>query len=181
VILTVGRFEPLKGHAVLLGALGLLREVPAWTCWVVGGPQRPHEHRYRDELVAAAAALGIADRVRFVGPRSDVPAVMAAADVYCQPNTGPEGFGLTFVEALGAGLPVVTTAIGGGAEIVTRESGVLLEPGAAQPVAEALGELIADAPRRRALGAAGPARAAELCDPARQLPALAAAVERESW
>jgi glycosyltransferase involved in cell wall biosynthesis len=101
---------------------------------------------------------------------------MAAADVYCQPNTGPEGFGLTFVEALRAGLPVVTSRLGGGAEVVTEACGVLTPPGDAAAVAEALCGLIKDPARRRALGAAGPTRAAELCEPDRQLPALARAL-----
>ena len=47
-----------------------------------------------------------------------VPRLMAAADIYCQPNTTPEPFGIAFVEALAAGVPVVTTAMGGPLEIV---------------------------------------------------------------
>jgi glycosyltransferase involved in cell wall biosynthesis len=176
VILMVSRIEGLKGHAVLLDALGRLRGLPEWTCWVVGGVQRPDEGNLLDRLRGSAERLGVTDRVRFVGARADVPAVMAAADVYCQPNTGPEGFGLTFVEALRARVPVVTTAIGGAVEIVTGECGILVKPGDAEAVADALRELIVDAARRRALGEGGPRRAAELCDPARQLPALAAAV-----
>jgi glycosyltransferase involved in cell wall biosynthesis len=101
---------------------------------------------------------------------------MAAADVYCQPNTGPEPFGVAFVEALYAGLPVVSAATGGAAEIVTTACGILVQPGDVDAVAEALGRIIADAALRRSLGAAGPARAAQLCDPARQLAALASAV-----
>lgn len=176
VVLIVSRMEQLKGHAVLLDALGRLRDVPGWVCWLVGGPQRPEEERLLRGLHNQANRLGIADRIRFAGERSDVPAVLAAADVYCQPNTGPEGFGLTFVEALRGGLPVVTSNSGGGAEIVTPECGVLCPPGDAGAVAEALRGLIVDPGRRRKLGEAGPARAAELCDPERQLTALAKAI-----
>src|SRR5262249_40040296 len=80
----------------------------------VGGPQRPPEVEFQTDLEAAAARWGIAGRVRFLGQRSDVSRLMAAADVYCQPNTGPEPFGLVFVEALHAGLPVITSGFGGG-------------------------------------------------------------------
>jgi glycosyltransferase involved in cell wall biosynthesis len=128
------------------------------------------------ELRATVNRLGIAERVRFTGPRSDVPAVMAAADMYCQPNTGPEGFGLTFAEAMRAGLPVVTSAIGGAAEIVTADCGVLCPPGEAGAVADALRGLLVDPTRRSELGASGTGRAAELCDPERQLARLAVLV-----
>ncbi len=103
---------------------------------------------------------------------------MAAADVYCQPNTGPEPFGIAFVEALYAGLPVVTSGFGGAAEIVDGTCGMLTAPEDPAAVASALRELILDPSRRRALGAAGPLRAKMLCDPARQLGAAAAAILR---
>ena len=109
----------------------------------------------------------------FLGERRDVPALMRAADIHCQPNTAPEPFGLAFVEALDAGLPVVTTAIGGALEIVTPGCGVLVEPGNPAHLASALGALVADAAARHRLGSAGPARARALCDPTRQLEALA--------
>jgi glycosyltransferase involved in cell wall biosynthesis len=114
--------------------------------------------------------------VRFLGQRADVPRLMAAADVYCQPNTVPEPFGVAFVEALYAGRPVVTSDCGGGAEVVCDAVGVRVPAGDAGAVAAALRGLLADPARRAALGAAGPARAQELCDPAGRLMDLAAAV-----
>ena len=59
---------------------------------------------FKAELRSSADRAGIADRVRFLGQRADVSRLMAAADVFCQPNTGPEPFGIVFVEALYAGL-----------------------------------------------------------------------------
>ena len=100
-----------------------------WVCWTAGGAQRPAEAAYLAELRQTAARLGIAERVRFLGQRTDVPHLLAAADVHCQPNTGPEPFGLAFVEALAAGRPVVTTALGGALEIVDETCGVhFVEP-----------------------------------------------------
>jgi glycosyltransferase involved in cell wall biosynthesis len=165
----MARLERLKGHAVWLDALGRLRDLPGWEAWLVGGVQRPSDLAYLAELKQGADRAGIAGRVKFLGHRADAAAVMAAADVYCQPNTGPEGFGLTFVEAMAAGLPVVTSGIGGGAEVVGESCGVLLPPGDAGAVADALRGLIPDPARRRALGSAGPARARALCDPGSQL------------
>ena len=133
------------------------------------------------ELRTAANRAGIADRVRFLGQRADVPRLMAAADVFCQPNIGPEPFGIVFVEALYAGLPVVTSGFGGATEIVDKTCGVLTTPGDAEALAAALRSLIQDPSRRQTLGAAGPGRARSLCDPARQLNAAAALCNRRRW
>ena len=178
VILQASRLEPWKGHAVHVAALARLGRVPGWVAWIAGGPQKAGEGELLAELKAAAAAAGISDRVRFLGQRSDVADLMAAADVYCQPNSGPEPFGIAFVEALSAGLPVVTSDFGGAVEIVTGACGVVCPPGDVDAVAAALSGLIVDPDRRRRLGAAGPGRVAELCDPSRQLAALTAAITK---
>jgi len=172
VILIASRFEGWKGHRELIAAAARVSE--PWRMWIAGRPQRAGEDAYEGELRDCAAASGVADRVQFLGERRDVPALMRAADVHCQPNTAPEPFGLAFVEALYAGLPVVTTATGGALEIVTDDCGVLLPPGDAGALERALRALVVDRKARTRLGSAGPARARELCDPARQLAALAA-------
>lgn len=172
VVVQTSRMEAWKGHALHLEALGRLREVPGWVCWLVGGAQRPEEAEYREGLRRLARELGIADRVRFVGERRDVPRVLAAADVHCQPNLGPEPFGIAFVEAMLAGLPTVTTALGGAVEVVDPSCGAVVPPGDADALAGALRELIGSEAARRARGAQGPERARVLCDPALQLPRL---------
>jgi glycosyltransferase involved in cell wall biosynthesis len=177
VIVQACRLERWKGHAVLVEALGQLHDLPGWTAWIAGGPQKGGDAEYLAELRSRAAELRIAERVRFLGQRQDVARLLGAADVLCQPNTGPEPFGIAFVEALHAGLPVVTSDIGGGREVVDARCGVLTPPNNPRGVAEALRELIACPTRRRELGQAGPARAAELCDPARQMTALALALQ----
>jgi glycosyltransferase involved in cell wall biosynthesis len=166
VIIQVSRLEPWKGQSLLIEALGRLRSQPGWVAWLAGGAQRPHEQTYLEQLQAEARAAGIADRVRFLGQRSDVPYLLAAADIHCQPNTGPEPFGITFIEALYAGLPVVSTRLGGAAEIVTKACGVLVPPADAAALADALGALIASPETRAKLASAGPERARHLCDPA---------------
>ena len=178
VILQASRLERWKGQAVHLSALGQLRDVPGWECWLAGGVQKAGEAKFLNELQTAAVQAGIGDRVRFLGQRADVTRLMAAADVFCQPNTGPEPFGIVFVEALSAGLPVVTSGFGGAAEIVDQSCGVLTRPGDAENVAAALRSLLHNPARRRALGAAGPIRALTLCEPTRQLNMAAAFLGR---
>uniref|UniRef100_B8HLI7 Glycosyl transferase group 1 n=1 Tax=Cyanothece sp. (strain PCC 7425 / ATCC 29141) TaxID=395961 RepID=B8HLI7_CYAP4 len=172
VIIQVSRLERWKGHSLLLAALSQLRDCPNWVCWLVGGDQRPQETRYLQELKQQALSSGIADRVQFLGQRSDVPDLLTAADIHCQPNTDPEPFGITFIEALAAGLPVVTTAIGGGKEIVNASCGLLVPPADAIELAAALKFLILDPQARTNLGANGRLRARTLCDPQQQLQKL---------
>jgi glycosyltransferase involved in cell wall biosynthesis len=173
VVIQVSRLERWKGHLLHLEALGKLRNDPRWVAWIVGGVQRPQEARYLAELKSRAAQLNIADRVRFLGQRSDVPRLLAAADIHCQPNTGPEPFGLTFVEGMLARLPVVTTAMGGALEIVNSSCGVLVPPNDPVALATCLRQLILDSDFRSHLGESGPSRARLLCDPSRQMAKIA--------
>ena len=163
VILQASRMQAWKGHRLLIEALATLRDNPRWTCWIAGGAQRPAEIAYYREQVSAVERLGLASRVKFLDQRGDVPALMNAADIYCQPNLGPEPFGLAFVEALSAGLPIVTTAMGGPLEIVSPECGALTAP-SPLAVAAALASYIEGDEKRRAAAEAGPLRARELCD-----------------
>jgi glycosyltransferase involved in cell wall biosynthesis len=174
VILHASRFERWKGHRVLLEALAALRDVPGLVLWIVGGPQRRRETAYQVELQALTARLGIGRHVRFCGERRDIDRLMRAADVHCQPNLAPEPFGIVLVEALACGLPVVTTGLGGAAEIVDDSCGVLLPPGDVGALAAALRRLFADEGLRGRLGSAGPARARALCEPRQQTARLAA-------
>ena len=180
VIVQVSRMEPLKGHTVLLDALGQMRNRADWSCRLAGGAQRAHEAQYMDSLRARAAALGIAHRVDFLGDRSDIPHVLAGSDIYCQPNVEPEAFGLSLIEAMAAGLPVVTSALGGATEIVDDSCGVLVRPRDASALASELTALLDNRWRRERLGANGPARARALCDPAEQMPRIAAILEKAS-
>ena len=170
VIVIASRFERWKGHGELLQALTTLSG--KWMLWIAGGPQRPHEHEYEAELRRLSAAPALADRVRFLGERTDVGNLLAAADIHCQPNSAPEPFGIAFVEALHAGLPVVTSDAGGAKEIVTGDCGVLVAPGDIDALRAALANLVSDRDARARMGAAGPARARELCDPERQVASL---------
>lgn len=177
VIVTACRMEPWKGHRQLLAALEQLKDIQGWTCWIAGGAQRPQEQTYLQELERQVAAAGLEQRVKFLGQRDDVTAVLAAADIHCQPNEGPEPFGIAFIEALDAGLPVVTVAMGGPVEIVDESCGLLTPPGDTAALAGALRRLIDDPAERRRLGAAGPKRARQLCDPKARMQELQRVLE----
>jgi glycosyltransferase involved in cell wall biosynthesis len=162
IVLHASRFDEGKGHRNLLRALHATRDLPTWRCWFAGAPQRPHEQALKQELLQMVDSLGIAERVSFIGHRDDMEAVLAACDVYCQPNEIAETFGMVFIEALYAGKPVVGSALGGTLEIVTPDCGLLCAP-AAEPLAEALRRLLEDAQLRQQMSKSGPARAAQLC------------------
>jgi glycosyltransferase involved in cell wall biosynthesis len=180
VILQVGRLDAWKGYLTHLHALAQLKPERNWVCWIAGGPQTEEQEQYFRELQETAARLGIAERVRFLGQRTDVPRLMASADIFCQPNQAPEPFGLVFVEALWAALPVVTSDIGGAVEIVDESCGLLVTPGDAASLAQSLEALIESPGLRARLGRAGVERARSLCDPASQMKKLLALMRAET-
>jgi glycosyltransferase involved in cell wall biosynthesis len=172
VILHASRMQAWKGHTLLIAALSEMRGDPRWTCWIAGGAQRPSEMAYEAEIKREVASRGLESRIKFLGQRSDVPALMDAADIFCQPNVEPEPFGVVFMEALAHGLPVITTAMGGPLEIVDARCGVLVPP-SARPLAQALSRMVEDDERRAQLSKNAPARARELCDVETQVRELA--------
>jgi len=170
--------EDWKGHKALLHALATLRNSPRWVCWIAGGAQKRREARYLGSLRRLASRLGISHRVRFLGSRPDVSKLLSAADIYCQPNSRPEPFGIAFVEALRAGLPVVTTALGGALEVVDHSCGIPIPLGDPFSLARALRDLVKNQFKREMLGMGGPPRADYLCNPGRQLRRLHSIVSK---
>jgi glycosyltransferase involved in cell wall biosynthesis len=176
VIMQASRLEAWKGHLLLLEALGQLRDVPRWVCWIAGGAQRAEEISYEKTLRNKVMELGLDTRVYFLGQRTDVTRLMAAADIYCQPNLSAEPFGIAFIEAMQAGLPVIGTAAGGPLEIVDESCGLLVAPNDGWALATALAKLINDDDERHRLRSGSVRRAADLCDPHEQLRHLHASI-----
>jgi len=172
VIFLASRMVPLKGIHVLVEALGLLPLGGNWSCWIAGGPQDSEEEAYVSRVKNFAASKGIAERIHFLGQRLDVPDLLCAADIYCQPNTEPDAFGIVLIEALQAGLPIITSGIGGPLEIVNKTCGIFVEPGDVGAVADALVKLMDDRLLRQKLSQGGPSRANSLSEPARQMQIL---------
>lgn len=177
VVVMAARLEPWKGHRLLIDALSHVRG-DGWEAWIAGGPQRQSEERYLEGLRAHVHAAGLDGRVRFLGHRTDVSSVLAAADICCQPNEGSEPFGLSFVEALAAGLPVVTTRLGAAPEIVDDTCGILVEPGSAAALGDALHRLINNAADRQSMAGAAMDRARRFCDLQGSLTQLGALLTR---
>jgi glycosyltransferase involved in cell wall biosynthesis len=159
VIVAVSRLVRHKGYPELLAAMDA---VPDAELWVVG--ERLDTDRGEDLTPLFAAAKG---HVRRLGYRTDVAALLAAADIFTLPSHF-EGLPMSVIEAMLTGLPVVATAIRGPREqVVDGETGLLVPPGAVAPLAAALNRLVADPALRAAMGAAGRARACARYDEAK--------------
>ncbi len=156
----VANLIPVKGHVDFLDMAALLtgRGVEA-EYWIVGDDI--HGVGHRSELERRAADLGVAERVRFLGHRSDVPDVLRQLDAVVVASH-VEPFGICTAEAMATGLPVVGTRVGGIREvIVDGETGFFVSPAAPAELAARVGELLADPKLRRRMGRAGRRRVEE--------------------
>ena len=147
--------EPKKGMSVLLRAMAALKEEgndPHWQLLIVGdGPART-------SLEALTRQLGLSDRTVFAGTRRDIPRILPLLDLFVLPSLY-EGFGIAILEAMAAGKPVVATAVGGVPEfVVPGETGLLVEPGKAGALADAIGSLVRDPANATRMGMRGRAR-----------------------
>jgi glycosyltransferase involved in cell wall biosynthesis len=159
VVTALSRLVRHKGYPELLAAM---RDVPAML-WVVG-ERLASDHG--EDMAPYFAASGLGARLRLLGYRSDVAAVLAASDIFVLPSHF-EGLPMSVIEAMLCGLPVVATDIRGPREQVVPEATGLLVPAATvAPLAAALRRLAEDAPARARMGAAGRARAVALYDEA---------------
>jgi glycosyltransferase involved in cell wall biosynthesis len=137
LLLCVASLTEQKGHEVLLEAFASVVERHPEARLLLAG-QGPLQRR----IDRQAKKLSITERVHFLGSRSDVPALLAAADVAVQPSLW-EGFGLAAAEALAAGLPTVVSRTGGLVDIVRDgETGLLVSPGSPEPLAHALHHML---------------------------------------
>ena len=164
VVVSAGRLDPGKGHPTLLEAFALVQqELPSARLLICG--QTSVSTSYELSLKRRTNELGLSTAVVFAGHRTDLPALFAASDVFCLP-TENEPFGLVFLEAMAAGLPVVACHSGGVPEIVQHgATGLLSSPG--DPAALAAQLLILLRNRRVAeeMGTAGKRRAATAFSP----------------
>lgn len=148
----VARLDEQKGHDVFLEALADVERVHAL---IIG------TGALADRLKANAAERGLADRVRFLGHRPDVPRLLQAADVLVL-SSHDEGLPYVVLEAMAVGLPVVATRVGGLEEAVEDgRTGLLVPPGSAVALASALRWILGAADRARACGEAGRRRVVE--------------------
>jgi L-malate glycosyltransferase len=151
---TIARLTEQKGHRYLLEAASRALRVRPDLNFVFAG-----DGPLRDSLTARARSLGIADRVRFLGYRTDVTALLAAFDVFTLPSLY-EGLPNAVLEAMACGRPVVATAVDGTPEVVAEgETGLLVPPRDPDRLSEAVLRLAGDARLRTSMGAEARRRA----------------------
>lgn len=179
ILLFVGRLTPEKGvHVAIRAMQRVLERVPSARLLIAGGfhpnppsplvssTRRGREHdfeemkpRYRELLEELAAPLG--DRVQFLSdvPHGQLGVLYGAADLFVHPAIWDEPFGMILTEAMAFGCPVVSTRAGGIPEIVSDGvTGLLVEPGDAQGLGEAIVRVLLDPALARKMGEAGRAR-----------------------
>ena len=154
IVLAVGRLAAQKGFGPLLDAAARWGDIQPAPLLVIAG-QGP----LAAELQVRAASLGLP--VRFAGQRPDVPALLAAADVFVLPSVW-EGQSLVLQEALRAGVPIVATLVGGNRELTGDDAAMLVPPGDAQRLADAVRAVLGDPVLAARLREAAAARARAL-------------------
>lgn len=149
VLAVCARLAPWKGQHVALAALDVLPDAHAW----IIGKALFGEDAYARGLVDHAVSLGVFDRVRFLGEREDVPALLGAADLVLHTAVEAEPFGRVVVEGMLARRPVIATDAGGVREIIRNgETGWLVPPGDPAALAAKVREVRAmDAAAREAV------------------------------
>lgn len=144
VALCIARLVDQKRHDILLHAWAKLPE-PAILLVAGEGPNA-------ERIQTLTVDLGLQDRVRLLGPRSDVPSLLAAADLTTLASDW-EGLPIAVLESMAAGRPVVATEVDGVAEALRHGGGVLVPPRAPDALADALSALLTDRQACAAVGA----------------------------
>jgi glycosyltransferase involved in cell wall biosynthesis len=167
VVGALGNVSRRKGSDVFLEAAQLvLAKRPDVRFRLIGDCPDGPDRGWAERLVARAGELGIES-----GVTSDPFAELAGWDLLVLPSRS-EPFGLVLIEAMGMGLPVVATRIDGPREIVTGDTGLLVDVDDARGLADAILELAQDRDRRERMGAAGRARVEDMFSLERQADAV---------
>ena len=136
--MVIANLIPYKGHRELIEGLSHIeRELPGdWRILLVG-----RDHGIRAELEALSTTCGVSHRIRFLGQRSDIPALLAAAD-FGLLTSREEGFSNVILEGMAAGLAMIVTDVGGNAEAVVHgETGFVVPPRNPKAIGDAILEL----------------------------------------
>jgi glycosyltransferase involved in cell wall biosynthesis len=152
----VGQLTPRKGQLELIqGFANIARKVPDAILLIVGEALFNRDQEYAERLKRTVASLGIADRVRFLGPRNDVPKLMQGLDLLII-NSHEEPFALTVLEGLASGTAVLATSVGGTPEMIRHgENGWLVKRRDHDDLVKGMLTLLSDEPLRRQMGTNG--------------------------
>lgn len=153
----VAVFRPRKGAELLIQAAAqVLGQGAPIHLLMVGEAFRSEGRDYGAELRALANSGGLGEHATFTGFRRDTDRLIAGLDLFVLPSRFGEGLPMVLLEAMGAGVPVVTTPVEGIAEVVTDgENGILVAPDDARGLATAIGRALADLAASNRLGEAG--------------------------
>jgi glycosyltransferase involved in cell wall biosynthesis len=165
----VGRLVPIKDHATLFQALALLppSDAPAHLAVIGDGEERAR-------LESLAGRLGLAPRIHFLGWRIDLESILNELDVVICASKN-EGTPVALIEAMAAGVPVLSTDVGGVADLVAHaETGWLVPPGDPPAMAGGIRHLLDDRALRTRLAATGGAMVLDAYDVARLIPRMEA-------
>lgn len=158
VVGTVGRINFTKGHSTLLrAAQKVLQSFPRTVFLIVGSAdERFGHHSVLEELKGLAERLKIKQRVIFTGFRKDIYDVISLMDIFVLPSVKPEGLGLSLVQAMVLGKPVIATAQGGPLEIIdNHKTGILVPPNNPRILRNTIVDLLKDPKKREEIGKAG--------------------------
>ena len=149
VILYLAALSERKGIRVVLAAFDRIAVEFPTVRLTVGG-----DGVEGDRFRALARASAYHDRITFLGtvPRNDIPATLAASTLYVLASYS-EPYGMSLIEAMATGRPVIATRAGGPVDLVDEQGGILVEPGDVDALAAALRRLLSDLPAARAMGA----------------------------
>ncbi|MFN0097643.1 MAG: glycosyltransferase family 4 protein [Gemmatimonadaceae bacterium] len=158
--LMVGNIREWKGQHVVLEALAALPpEIRAQVHIAFVGDTGIADRAYHELLRELVRSGHLEDQVDFLGPRTDVSTLLSASDIALHCSVLPEPFGRVVPEAMGLGVPIVASSIGGPREVVTETSGRLFDPGKPEQLAAILRDLIEHPEHRASISAAGRLRA----------------------
>lgn len=149
VVGTVLRLEPIKGPKVFIeSAKRILDEMPEARFVIVG------DGSTRAELERLGRSLGLGDRIRYLGERDDVEAILPSFSLFILPSL-VEGMSMALLEAMAAARPIVATAVGGNLDLIRDgENGLLVPPGNPEAMARAAVQLLKNPASAKRLGQA---------------------------
>jgi glycosyltransferase involved in cell wall biosynthesis len=142
----LGNLRPAKGYDVLIRGTAQLKQRGVACHFAIAGQGKG---RLANELMALRKELDVEDRVHFLGFQADSAEFLAGLDLFVLPSTS-EGFSISTIEAMAAGLPIVATRCGGPEEIISHgQTGLMVQPGDPFALAGAIERLLSDRERAR--------------------------------
>lgn len=142
LVVTVARLSPMKGIEYLLDAARIVKESRGDIKFlVVGDVAFEHEKEYKTRLMQIAKEYNLEDTVFFLGLRRDVPHILNNSDIFVLPSVY-DIFPTVILEAMGKGLPIIATDVGGVPEMVREDTGVIVPPMNSEKLALAITDIL---------------------------------------